>query len=189
MPDLGRRAIRRLVPTTHDDPTAHRNWLGRKGSRAGDQVSTWPVAVVSAGRLPGGGRGRMRIRGPMTFGRRGAGIRRVHTAAVDRRRVAGTVATRLIVRKILPGLNFAQVTFLQDGRRSNDHDGDMTTSTNATSATTHAHPGVWPSLSYRDAEAAIGYLVDVVGFIESVVHRGGPDRPIAHAELTWPDGG
>jgi len=95
----------------------------------------------------------------------------------------------LIVRKILPGLNFAQVTFLQDGRRSNDQDGDMTTSTNATSATTHAHPGVWPSLSYRDAEAAIGYLVDVVGFIESVVHRGGPDRPIAHAELTWPDGG
>lgn len=62
----------------------------------------------------------------------------------------------------------------------------MTTSASQTSTT---HPGVWPTLSYRDAEAALGYLVQVVGFTESVVHRGGKDRPISHAELRWPDGG
>ena len=62
----------------------------------------------------------------------------------------------------------------------------MTTSTPKTSTT---HPGVWPTLSYRDAEAALRYLVDVVGFTESVVHRGDADRPISHAELLWPDGG
>ena len=33
------------------------------------------------------------------------------------------------------------------------------------------------------------YLVDVVGFTESVVHRGDADRPIAHAELLRPAGG
>lgn len=54
---------------------------------------------------------------------------------------------------------------------------------------TKTQPGVWPSLSYRDAEAALRYLVEVVGFTESVVHRGGPERPISHAELRWPDGG
>jgi len=62
----------------------------------------------------------------------------------------------------------------------------MTTSTPKTSTT---NPGVWPTLTYRDAEAAVRYLVDVVGFTESVVHRGDADRPISHAELLWPDGG
>jgi len=62
----------------------------------------------------------------------------------------------------------------------------MTTSTPKTST---SNPGVWPTLSYRDAEAAVRYLVDVVGFTESVVHRGDADRPISHAELLWPDGG
>ena len=69
----------------------------------------------------------------------------------------------------------------------------MTTSTSTPAATSNVtgtrHPGVWPSLSYRDAEAALRYLVDVVGFTEAVVHRGEPDRPISHAELRWPDGG
>jgi uncharacterized glyoxalase superfamily protein PhnB len=50
-------------------------------------------------------------------------------------------------------------------------------------------PGAWPSLRYRDAEAALRYLVDVVGFSESVVHRGDAARPISHAELLWPSGG
>jgi uncharacterized glyoxalase superfamily protein PhnB len=54
---------------------------------------------------------------------------------------------------------------------------------------TKTQPGVWPSLSFRDAEAAVTYLVDVVGFTESVVHRGDADRPISHAELLWPFGG
>ena len=69
----------------------------------------------------------------------------------------------------------------------------MTTSTSSTAATSGAtetrHPGVWPTFSYRDAEAALRYLIDVVGFTEAVVHRGDPDRPIPHAELRWPDGG
>lgn len=50
-------------------------------------------------------------------------------------------------------------------------------------------PGTWPTLSYRDGEAALRFLTEVVGFTESVVHRGGAERPIAHAELLWPDGG
>jgi uncharacterized glyoxalase superfamily protein PhnB len=55
--------------------------------------------------------------------------------------------------------------------------------------TVRTWPGVWPTLSYRDAEAAVRYLTEVVGFTESSVHTGGDERPIAHAELLWPDGG
>jgi len=65
----------------------------------------------------------------------------------------------------------------------------MTNSTTAASTTSRAHPGVWPSLSYRDADAALEYLVGVVGFTQAVVYRGDQDRPISHAELRWPDGG
>lgn len=57
------------------------------------------------------------------------------------------------------------------------------------SRTPTVHPGAWPTLTYRDAEAALRYLIDVVGFSESVVYRGDPERPISHAELLWPDGG
>lgn len=50
--------------------------------------------------------------------------------------------------------------------------------------------GTWPSLSYLDAEAAIGYLVEVVGFTESAVYRSeGGARAVDHAELLWPTGG
>lgn len=55
--------------------------------------------------------------------------------------------------------------------------------------TTRTRPGAWPTLSYRDAESALTFLTEVVGFTASVVHRGGDERPIAHAELRWPDGG
>jgi uncharacterized glyoxalase superfamily protein PhnB len=53
---------------------------------------------------------------------------------------------------------------------------------------TRTHPGAWPSLTYRDAEAAVRYLTEVVGFTESAVYRS-EERPITHAELLWPDGG
>jgi uncharacterized glyoxalase superfamily protein PhnB len=53
----------------------------------------------------------------------------------------------------------------------------------------NATPGVWATFSYRDADAALQYLVEVVGFTESAVMRGDADRPIAHAELLWPAGG
>ncbi len=47
---------------------------------------------------------------------------------------------------------------------------------------------MWPTLSYRDGEAALRFLVDVIGFEEVEVYRS-EDRPITHAELAWPDGG
>ncbi len=74
-----------------------------------------------------------------------------------------------------------QVRFFQDDGRGFQHPGHMTTSI-------RTHPGVWPTLSYRDGEAALRFLVDVIGFTEVVVMRG-EDRPIEHAELAWPDGG
>ncbi|WP_326569408.1 VOC family protein [Amycolatopsis rhabdoformis] len=50
-------------------------------------------------------------------------------------------------------------------------------------------PTVWPALRYDDAPAAVRFLVDVLGFEETLVVPGGPDRAIAHAELRWPEGG
>jgi uncharacterized glyoxalase superfamily protein PhnB len=48
-------------------------------------------------------------------------------------------------------------------------------------------PQVWPTLRAHDARALIRFLVDVVGFQQSVAYGDG-DR-IDHAELTWPLGG
>lgn len=50
-------------------------------------------------------------------------------------------------------------------------------------------PGSWPTLSYRDADAALRYLADVIGFRIAVVYRGDAERPVSHAELLWPEGG
>jgi uncharacterized glyoxalase superfamily protein PhnB len=49
---------------------------------------------------------------------------------------------------------------------------------------------VWPSLTYRDAPAAIAFLVDVFGFEARLVVRD-DDVPdvVHHAELRWPEGG
>jgi uncharacterized glyoxalase superfamily protein PhnB len=49
-------------------------------------------------------------------------------------------------------------------------------------------PNVWPALRYADAPAAVRFLVDVVGFAETLVAPN-PDGTIAHAELRWPEGG
>jgi len=48
-------------------------------------------------------------------------------------------------------------------------------------------PQVWPTLRASDARALIRFLVDVVGFHETVVYGEG-DR-VDHAELAWPLGG
>ena len=48
-------------------------------------------------------------------------------------------------------------------------------------------PQVWPTLRARDARALIRFLVDVVGFEETVVYGDG-DR-VEHAQLSWPLGG
>ncbi|HEY9414990.1 MAG TPA: VOC family protein [Pseudonocardia sp.] len=49
-------------------------------------------------------------------------------------------------------------------------------------------PTVWPALRYDDAPGALRFLVDVLGFRESLVV---PDDSgdITHAELHWPEGG
>lgn len=49
-------------------------------------------------------------------------------------------------------------------------------------------PTVWPALRYDDAPTAIRFLVDVLGFTETLVVAG-PNDSIAHAELRWPEGG
>ena len=48
-------------------------------------------------------------------------------------------------------------------------------------------PQVWPSLRATDAPAMIRFLVDVVGFEETVVF--GDGTVVEHAELAWPLGG
>lgn len=50
-------------------------------------------------------------------------------------------------------------------------------------------PTVWPALRYRDARAAIRFLVEAFGFEERLVVPGEGDRDVAHAELRWPLGG
>jgi uncharacterized glyoxalase superfamily protein PhnB len=48
---------------------------------------------------------------------------------------------------------------------------------------------VWPCFGYRDAHAAIEFLVDAFGFVETLVVPGEGPRAVAHAELRWPEGG
>lgn len=49
-------------------------------------------------------------------------------------------------------------------------------------------PTVWPALRYDDAPAAVRFLVDVLGFTETLVVPG-EGGIIEHAELRWPEGG
>jgi len=48
---------------------------------------------------------------------------------------------------------------------------------------------IWPTLRYRDAPAAIRFLVDAFGFQERARHPGETEDSIAHAELRGPSGG
>jgi uncharacterized glyoxalase superfamily protein PhnB len=50
-------------------------------------------------------------------------------------------------------------------------------------------PTVWPALLYRDATAAIDFLVAAFGFEATLVVPGEGGRAVAHAELRWPPGG
>jgi uncharacterized glyoxalase superfamily protein PhnB len=50
-------------------------------------------------------------------------------------------------------------------------------------------PTVWPGFTYVDAPAAIRFLVDAFGFVETLVIPGERNREIAHCELRWPEGG
>lgn len=53
--------------------------------------------------------------------------------------------------------------------------------------TTPPPPQVWPTLRATDARALIRFLVDVVGFEETVVYADGDT--VHHAQLSWPLGG
>lgn len=49
---------------------------------------------------------------------------------------------------------------------------------------------VWPIVSYRDARAALGFLVEAFGFEEREIYaREGDPSIIEHGELRWPLGG
>ena len=48
-------------------------------------------------------------------------------------------------------------------------------------------PTVWHCLRCSDARAVIDWLVDALGFVETVSHVEGGE--IVHAELLWPEGG
>jgi uncharacterized glyoxalase superfamily protein PhnB len=48
-------------------------------------------------------------------------------------------------------------------------------------------PQVWPTLRANDARGLIRFLVDVVGFEETVVY--GEGEVVHHAQLSWPLGG
>jgi uncharacterized glyoxalase superfamily protein PhnB len=48
---------------------------------------------------------------------------------------------------------------------------------------------IWPCLNYRDARAAIAFLVAAFGFRETLVVPGDTDDVVVHAELRWPEGG
>lgn len=49
--------------------------------------------------------------------------------------------------------------------------------------------GVWPTLIYRDGQAALTFLTEGLGFTVAVSYPGVAEGSIAHAELTWPAGG
>jgi uncharacterized glyoxalase superfamily protein PhnB len=55
--------------------------------------------------------------------------------------------------------------------------------------TTERTATVWPTLTYRDARAAIRFLVDAFGFEEVVSYPGTDESIVSHAELRWPAGG
>jgi len=48
-------------------------------------------------------------------------------------------------------------------------------------------PTVWPTLQAHDAHALIEFLVNTFGFHKTAVHVHGDS--VAHAELSWPEGG
>ena len=48
-------------------------------------------------------------------------------------------------------------------------------------------PSVIPTLTFTDPRAAVGFLVDVLGFREVEITKG-DDGSIVHGELSWDDG-
>jgi uncharacterized glyoxalase superfamily protein PhnB len=49
--------------------------------------------------------------------------------------------------------------------------------------------GVWPTLVYRDGQAALKFLTEGLGFTLIASYAGVAEGSIAHSELSWPAGG
>ncbi|MEV5962474.1 VOC family protein [Kribbella sp. NPDC051952] len=49
--------------------------------------------------------------------------------------------------------------------------------------------GVWPTLVYRDGQAALKFLTEGLGFALVVSYPGPTEGSIAHSQLTWAAGG
>ena len=49
--------------------------------------------------------------------------------------------------------------------------------------------GVWPTLVYRDGQAALKFLTEGLGFTQICLYAGDTEGSIAHSELAWPPGG
>jgi uncharacterized glyoxalase superfamily protein PhnB len=49
--------------------------------------------------------------------------------------------------------------------------------------------GVWPTLVYRDGQAALKFLTEGLGFELVASYPGATEGSIAHAQLSWPMGG
>jgi uncharacterized glyoxalase superfamily protein PhnB len=49
--------------------------------------------------------------------------------------------------------------------------------------------GVWPTLFYKDGQAALKFLTEGLGFTLTASYAGAAAGSIAHAELAWPTGG
>ena len=58
---------------------------------------------------------------------------------------------------------------------------------NITTDTPTPAPTVWPVIQATDAKALIEFLVDVLGFEQTVRYADG--ERVAHAQLDWPEGG
>lgn len=58
-----------------------------------------------------------------------------------------------------------------------------------TAQETDTRTAVWPNLLYRDANAAISFLVEAFGFEEMAIYRNDEGTVVEHAELRWPGGG
>lgn len=73
----------------------------------------------------------------------------------------------------------------------------MTETSTATSSASNPAPetgtgaviGVWPTLVYRDGQAALKFLTEGLGFTLVASYPGVAAGSIAHAELSWPAGG
>jgi uncharacterized glyoxalase superfamily protein PhnB len=55
--------------------------------------------------------------------------------------------------------------------------------------TTNTRIGVWPTLIYRDGQAALKFLTEGLGFTVVAQYPGVAEGSIAHAQLAWPVGG